>query len=86
MRPLTLSVKTENIPFPAHPARAEYMTGDISVRVETVCLGQARRLASDFSLALEYGAAPAAQARMIEEVREAERKGIPLSCLLSFGM
>ena len=84
---LPVYIKTENLDLPPNPANysLESQSG-ITILVESVCLGQAKRLAHDFSLALEHGAAPAAQALMIETVRDAEEKGFPIACMLSFGV
>jgi hypothetical protein len=86
MEPVRFSIKTENLEIPLDAAKSVRETRNgLTIEVASPCLGVAHKLAADFSLALEYGAAPAAQARMIEAVQEAERRGQPLSCVLSFG-
>lgn len=87
MPPVSVSIKTENLELPPNPAHhsIETDTGYV-IDVSSVCIGQVRRLASDFSLALEYGAVPAAQACMIGAVHDFEEQDIPLHCMLSFGV
>ncbi|MFA5592538.1 MAG: hypothetical protein WC989_04410 [Micavibrio sp.] len=46
---------------------------------------RARKLAADFSLALEHGAAPAARNPMREALCNAEEESFPVACVLSFG-
>lgn len=69
--------------LPPNLARAEKIAPNgITVSVDAICLGHAFRLCSDIITAMEYGAVPAAHALMIEQVREAEQKGFPLTCSL----
>lgn len=86
MPPVSVSIKTENLELPPNAAHAEAHCGSITIAVESICIGQARRLAADFSLALEHGAVPHVQALMISEVHDAEERGMPLHCVLSFGV
>jgi len=86
MPPLSLYVKTEKYDLPPNlPFHTLQSPNGTTIKVEAICSGHAKRLCDDFSLALEYGAVPAAQAKMIDVVREAEEKGYPLACTLSFG-
>ncbi len=87
MPPSTLSFKTENIEIPTTAVSYPLETDSgVIIEVTSTCLGKSRRLANDFSIALEYGAGPGLQARIIQEIHASEEKGLPLHCLLSFGV
>jgi len=87
MSPVSISIKTENLQLPDNAVRHSIETDNgYTIEVTSVCAAQTRLLAADFSLALEYGAVPAVQARMIDAVQDFEDLKVPLHCVLSFGV